>query len=395
MLYKIGVPSLKLNNSGKKSKHTGSFSGVAYEALEERKGLDKDIDPTRAQENVYIGFRTARELMDYSRHHIEELEAKTGRKIRKDSVCMCSLIFKPPAIYMNQLSYEQQKQFFMDCLEFIAPLVGGEENIKAYAIHFDELGAHAHLFWEPITKDGRLCAKEMHNVKFFSKINENLPAFLRERGWDIADADCYDRSQREMDDLKAQEERYQKRQKQGRSSAAYKAQAEQEKQKLLDDNQCLRLENSKLIGNNTRLKIEEADLVDDISSLVTVWSDDEAQIAIQDVTEWTDEIYHLVGDQNVVMCDLKRGLEIDSEAELKTTIQNALFIWEKILYQLFDLIKQINDALTSLVFYGILAKKPNANKVISKLQTRLDDAVDRVHKNSQEMEDVVKESTLG
>lgn len=390
MPYKIGVPSLKLNNSGKKSKHTGSLKGVAREGLEERKGLDRDIDPTKSHENIYLGFRTAQELMDYSRHHIETLEEKTGRKIRKDAVVMCTTVFKPPAIYMNQLSYEQQKQFFMDCLEFITSQVGGEDNVKSYAIHFDELGAHAHLFWEPITKDGRLCAKEMHNVKFFSKINENLPAFLRGHGWDIADADCYDRSQREKDDLKAQEERYQKRLKQGRSSAVYKAQAELEKQKLIEDNQRLRLDNSKLLGRNTLLEIEEADLMDDISLLMTVLNDDDVQAAVQDVTERTDEIYQLIGEQDAVMYELEQALENKPEEEWKTIIKNVLFVWQRIFYQLQELIRQINNALTGLFLYGVFVKKPETNKIISKLQDRIDKAMKRTNSNNRGMKEIVE-----
>ena len=261
MGYKIGVPSLKLNNAGNRSKHCGSFGGVAYEALRERQGLDHDIDPAMSQHNVYTGYQSATELMEYSQRHLKELKDASGRGIRKDAVVMCATIFNPPAVYMNSLSMEEQRRLLGDCLEFIKPVVGAD-NIKSTAEHFDEKGAHLHVFWEPMTSDGRLCAKELHNIKFFGYVNEHLPAFLRERGWEIDDADCYDRAQRERKDIEAEEERYQKRQQQGRSSAAYKLEAEQQRQELQRQNDDLQAGNSRLMGVNGMLEIENANLRD-------------------------------------------------------------------------------------------------------------------------------------
>lgn len=266
MGYKIGVPSLKLNNVGNKSKHCGSFGGVAYEGLEERKGLDNDIDPTMSQYNVYTGYRSAAELMEYSAQHLQDMKDACGRGIRKDAVVMCATIFKPPAAYMNTLTMEEQRRLLGDCLEFLKPVVGAD-NIKSTAQHFDERGAHMHVFWEPMTSDGRLCAKELHNIKFFGYVNENLPAYLRERGWEIDDADCYDRAQREREDVEAAEERYQKRKQQGRSSAAFKLEAEKQKQELLRENDDLIAGNSRLIGTNGLLKVENANLQDENKDL--------------------------------------------------------------------------------------------------------------------------------
>ena len=88
MGWKIGVPSLKLNNAGVTSKHCGDFGAVAAEALQERAGHDPDIDPERAALNRYEGFTTAAELQKYSREHVEQLRDAKGRKLRKDAVVM-------------------------------------------------------------------------------------------------------------------------------------------------------------------------------------------------------------------------------------------------------------------------------------------------------------------
>ena len=220
--WKIGAPSLKLNNVGTRSKHCGDFGGVAREALEERQGRDPDIDKERSHLNHIEGYRTAAELQEYSRRHVEQLKDAKGRKLRKDAVVMCSTILKPPAAYMATLTPDQQRQFLNDANEAFAEIVG-RDNVKSRADHFDELGAHSHVFWEPMTADGRLCAKEVHNLQFFGRVNRELPQKLRDKGWDIEDCEMYD----------AAKEEYEKSQKQGgRSSMAFKAEAEKAKQAL-------------------------------------------------------------------------------------------------------------------------------------------------------------------
>lgn len=222
MGWKIGAPSLKLNNAGTVSKHCGDFGSVAMEALEERKGHDPDIDPGRAALNHYEGFRTAAELQEYSRKHVEQLRDAKGRKLRSDAVVMCATILKPPAAMMAQLSPDDQRRFLADANEAFAEIIGADK-IKSRADHYDEQGAHSHVFWEPMTEDGRLCAKEVHNLQFFGRVNRELPQMLRDKGWDIENCECYD----------AAKEQYEQAQKRaGRSSMSYKLEAEIKKQEL-------------------------------------------------------------------------------------------------------------------------------------------------------------------
>ena len=231
MGWTIGMPSLKLNNAGTKSKHCGNFGKVAAEALEERKGRDPDIDRERAAENIYSGFRSAAELQEYSKKHVDEISARQvaagGRKVRADAVVMCATIIKPPAAMMRELSRVDQIRFFGDAREKLAEIVG-EDNIKSEAMHFDEQGVHLHIFWEPLTPDGRLCAKEMHNLAFFGRLNREMPEFLRSRGWDVENCKIYDPTENK-------EEVAQRKSKQGRSSAQFKEDAERERLEVLED----------------------------------------------------------------------------------------------------------------------------------------------------------------
>lgn len=236
MEHKAGMPCLKLNNVGRKSKHCGSFEYVAKEALRERCGRDSDIDPERTHLNIYGGYETAEELMAYSRNHVEELSLQLrnegNRGIRNDAVVMMAAIFKPPMEYLNELSLEESKRLFSEFLKKFSEIVG-TENIKLWAIHFDELNPHVHVFWELMTEDGRLCAKEVCNLKFFSRLNREMPIYLREQGFDIADCEAYDAGLDKSEFLgEISEERRKNKKQHGVDSRTFKYQQEQKKEKL-------------------------------------------------------------------------------------------------------------------------------------------------------------------
>lgn len=277
MGYTVGLPSLKLSNvEGKCGKHCGNFAKVAREALQERLGLDIDINHDLTQYNYYEGFKSAAELQAYSNEWIairnaeieennalikgvvnlanakraeegksklKEKEAlkiinaerkKRGlpllekqKKIRVDAVVMCATLIKPPQEFMAALTQEQQLQFCLDAVEKFKTIVGAK-NVKSVVIHFDEIVPHAHIFWQPVTDDGRLCAKEKHNLHFLGTLNREMPQFLRAKGWSqIDDCHAYDveeaqKLREEMGDTAYREYRRSQRTKQGRDSKQFK-----------------------------------------------------------------------------------------------------------------------------------------------------------------------------
>lgn len=258
MGYTIGMPSIKLNNVGQKSKHCGSFKKVAEEALAERLGLDLDINKELTDQNIYKGFRTAEDLMQYSLEHIAELDfnrPEGTRKIRADAVVMCGTILKPPAEMMINLSREQQQKFLEDAVEDFSKIVR-EDNVKSVVLHFDERVPHAHVFWEPMTEDGRLCAKEMHNLKFFGRLNREMPEMLRKQGWNIDNCQAYDKAEEdkkreEMGEEKYREYRKEKRKNRGKDSKEFKEIAEK---KLQEINSELSQKTAELDGINAQIE---------------------------------------------------------------------------------------------------------------------------------------------
>ena len=279
MGYNIGIPCLKLNNVGTKSKHCGGFAQVASEALEERKGRDKDIDVEKADLNINYGFKTAAELLAYSDQHVRELSEKQRaagkRGIRNDAVRMIATVIKPPAEYINKMDHDGQVRFLNDSYEVFKEIVG-DERIKAATMHFDELSPHIHIFWEPMTDDGRLCCKEVLNLKMYQQINREMPKSLREKGYEIDDCKMYDQKEEErilaekMENYikehevlpeevkevekKLKEERFQETHaKRGRSSAQFKGDIKKENIELL-------AEKTKIENDIARLNAERQQL---------------------------------------------------------------------------------------------------------------------------------------
>lgn len=301
MGWNIGIPSLKLNNVGKKSKHCGSFAGVAMEALEERKGRDPDIDPDLAHLNIYEGITSAKELMAYSQQHVQELSdqqrAAGGRKIRDDAVVMCSTIIKPPAEMMAAMSREDQIRFLQDAAEKLSEIVGAD-NVKSKAYHFDEQGGHLHVLWEPITEDGRLCAKELHSIKFFGRLNREMPEHLRSRGWDIDDCQAYDAAKEE---LEQDEDRGKQKKQSGRSSAVYKRDMEQQARVMKQEVARMREQ-----VNEQERRYEEMQEINEKN--LQIIAENEQEIAnqrealqlIQDYDEYREEAAQIERDLNLM-----------------------------------------------------------------------------------------------
>lgn len=283
MGFKLGLPSKKLSNvCSKGTKRFASFGAFAREALEERIGQDADIRPELTHTNEYLtDIRTAQELIEYSQRWINEYNAwvdsynqniekeiaasveifNKGREqplkksdaakeinsqrikqglvplrrknhIKKDAVVMCATIIKVPLEYMAKLSKDRQRKILLDGYDKLMDIVGAN-NVKAAVIHWDEMNPHLHVFWQPVTPDGRLCANDMHDMKFLGRLNREMPQYLRSCGWDIDDCDNYNPEEHkqlreELGDDEYRQLILQKRSKNGRSSSRYKYQVIQE-----------------------------------------------------------------------------------------------------------------------------------------------------------------------
>ncbi|PKD96697.1 MobV family relaxase, partial [Macrococcoides caseolyticum] len=82
------------------------------------------------------------------------------RKIRSDAVKHIDGIITSDDKFFEQKSDSEIKDFFKNSLEFLEKEYG-RENLLYATVHLDEKVPHMHFGFVPLTKDGRLSAKEM------------------------------------------------------------------------------------------------------------------------------------------------------------------------------------------------------------------------------------------
>ena len=123
---------------------------------ENYKSDNPQIDSERTRNNYrftpYFG-KTYTELIN---GRIKEL----GLSPRKDAVVMNSFVLGSDKTFFDGLSKVERYNFFSACYKFFAERYG-EENVIAAVVHNDETTPHMHLNLMPVTKDGRLCSKQL------------------------------------------------------------------------------------------------------------------------------------------------------------------------------------------------------------------------------------------
>ena len=141
---------------------------------------NKNIDNTLSSENVELVEKYNNNLYGAVKDRIRE--GYTGKKaIRKDAVATVGVVCSASSDFFENKSKAENVQYFKDCKEFFENKVG-KENIVCSKIHFDERTPHMHLYFVPLTDDGRLSAKEVCNREFLRDIQKELPRYLQEKG---------------------------------------------------------------------------------------------------------------------------------------------------------------------------------------------------------------------
>jgi hypothetical protein len=133
-----------------------------------------DIDPDYKHLNYHLidpAGKTYKKLVD-------ERVAEVGCKTRRDSVMMVeTLVTASPKFFIERDSAEYRR-FFTLAVDFISERIG-KDNIISAAIHMDEATPHMHLSFVPVTKDGRLSAKDLlGGPRQLSKWQDDFHAFM-------------------------------------------------------------------------------------------------------------------------------------------------------------------------------------------------------------------------
>lgn len=147
-----------------KVKAASGIAGIQIHDRRERShsNTNPDIDFGKSVNNyrfVDVDFDKYDSYNDYIDKQIK-LRYTGSKAIRKDAVRMVDVIFTSDSDFFADKSPEQTRFFFQSCLDF-AKRRWGAENIVSAIVHLDEKTPHLHLNFIPLTKDGRLSAKDM------------------------------------------------------------------------------------------------------------------------------------------------------------------------------------------------------------------------------------------
>ena len=165
------------------AKHKGCPSGALeahHERKKERYASNPDIDTERSKYN----FHTIKPKERYSRfikHRIEE----SGCRTRKDSTRFVDTLVTASPEFFKGKSTQETAAYFKWATEFLADRVG-RENIISAVVHMDEKTPHLHLTFVPLTKDNRLCAKEViGNRANLTKWQDDFHVYMAEKYPDL------------------------------------------------------------------------------------------------------------------------------------------------------------------------------------------------------------------
>lgn len=144
---------------------------------------NKDIDVERSHLNYdLVEGRTENYKTDIQ-NFIEENKAGK-RATRKDAVLVNEWIISSDKMFFDDKDDKDIERFFTEAKEYFADKFG-DDNIRYAQVHLDETTPHMHLGVVPFDKDNKLSAKRVFNRATLIEIQDELPALMQERGFDI------------------------------------------------------------------------------------------------------------------------------------------------------------------------------------------------------------------
>lgn len=107
------------------------------------------------------------------------------RKIRTDAIKHVDGIVTSDLEFFKNMDQSQTEKYFSDSLDFIKDEYGSD-NILYATVHLDEKTPHMHFGFVPLTKDGRLSAKDiLGNKTALSKLQDRFNTFVNEKGFNL------------------------------------------------------------------------------------------------------------------------------------------------------------------------------------------------------------------
>lgn len=158
------------------------------ERKEGQKHRNRNIDPTRTKDNVWLTPDDGKTFNERIQSILEE--NYTGKRMpRWDSVKMCEITVQIGGDLAENGTEEEQVEALKQAFEELKETYG-ETNIVSAVIHVDETTPHLHFDFVPITRKGGLSAREVvgdraqmrkTQARFLSAMQERCPECKFER----------------------------------------------------------------------------------------------------------------------------------------------------------------------------------------------------------------------
>ena len=147
-----------------------------HERQKEQYASNPDIDTSRSKYNFHIVKPEGRYY-----HFIQSRIEQAGCRTRKDSTRFVDTLITASPEFFKGKSPKEIQAFFQRAADFLINRVG-RENIVSAVVHMDEKTPHLHLTFVPLTKDNRLCAKEIiGNRANLTKWQDDFHAYMVEK----------------------------------------------------------------------------------------------------------------------------------------------------------------------------------------------------------------------
>ncbi len=169
--------------------HVQKFKGVDVRGLEihcsreSKNSSNKDIDWSKTEQNVNL-LENGTPMRARVRELVESRANPNGTALRKDAVCVCSVMVSASPDFLRGMPRGEVLRYFQTACDWLCEKFGMTNAVGCY-VHFDEATPHAHFLFVPLTDDNRLSAKDVVNRNSLRQLQEALPQHLRSCGFNV------------------------------------------------------------------------------------------------------------------------------------------------------------------------------------------------------------------
>lgn len=145
-------------------------------------GIQKENTRTATEYNnkVAPGMDIFNVVLKESSNWLQDINSEiqaAGAKPRSNSVLALDTVYTASPDFFQGKTNQQNDDFFKDCLQFHQEQFG---HIISAVVHYDETTPHLHVISVPLTKDGRLSARDVIGNK--TKMSKTQDAFFEQVG---------------------------------------------------------------------------------------------------------------------------------------------------------------------------------------------------------------------